>query len=98
MHVALDVSTVADPGAAWERLVATEEGLADAEGHPNIYSVGALEGVPALLIDPAADPNGDANGGATFVVKGVYVAVGGDGRIPLSELVEAAEGLRVGLR
>ncbi len=40
----------------------------------------------------------DANGGVTFVVKGVYVSVAGDGRIPLSELVEVAEGLRVGLR
>ncbi len=98
VHVGLDVNTIADPGAAWERLVATEEGFARTEGHPNIYSVGIVQGVPALLIDPAADPNDDANGGVTFVVDGVYVSLGGDGKIPLPELVKAAEGLRVASR
>jgi len=98
VHVGLDVNTIVDPGAAWERLVATEEGSARAEGHPNIYSVGTVQGVPALLIDPEADPNDDANGGVTFVKDGIYVSVGGDGKIPLSDLVKAAEALRVSSR
>ncbi|GIU98555.1 MAG: hypothetical protein KatS3mg014_0171 [Actinomycetota bacterium] len=98
VHVGLDVNTIADPGAAWERLVSTEEGFARAEGRPNIYSVGTVQGVPALLIDPEAVPNDDANGGVTFVADGVYVSVGGDGQIPLSDLVKVAEAIHVSAR
>jgi hypothetical protein len=75
-----------NPAAAWEAL---------AEENPKIYSVGDIGGIPANFIDPAGDLDDDALGGVTFVRDGLYIAVGGDGKIPLTELVEVANSLDV---
>jgi hypothetical protein len=84
--VLMDRNTIVDPTSSWENLATAD---------PKIYSVGKIGSTPASLIDPDGDPNDDAEGGATFVVDGVYVAVGGNGKIPLDHLVTAAEGLAV---
>jgi hypothetical protein len=86
VNVVADVNTIKDPLAAWQ-------GLADT--NTLIYSVGEIQGNPALFIDPEADPKDDAEGGITVVLDGVYVSVGGDGTIPLKELVAVAESLEV---
>jgi hypothetical protein len=84
--VVVDENTIADPERSWQGV---------AESNPEVYSVGTVQGVPALLIDPAADSSGTANGGVTFVLQNVYVSVGGNGEIPLAELVDVASGLSI---
>lgn len=79
-------NSIADPPWAWRHL---------AESDPKVFSVGEVNGVTASLIQPNADPDRFAEGGVTFVVKGIYVSVGGDGRIPLDDLVTAAKELVV---
>lgn len=81
-------NTAVDPEVSWQGL---------AESNPKIYSVGTVQGVPALLIDPDGDDADDALGGVTFVLDGVSVNVGGDGRIPLEDLTKVAEDLQVSL-
>jgi hypothetical protein len=82
----LDMNTIQDPAVSWARVAST---------NPRIYSVGTVQGVPALLIDPEADPDDDAEGGVSVVLNGISVNVGGNGRIPLADLVSATEQLDV---
>jgi hypothetical protein len=89
LTLAVDINTIADPSAAWKTL---------AESSPRIYSVGEINGVAASFIDPDGDPNDDAKGGVTFVIDGIYVSVGGNGRIPLRDLVAAAEQVTISKR
>jgi hypothetical protein len=82
----LDVNAIADPPWAWKHLT---------ENHPKVFSVGEINGVTASFIQPSSDPDGFAEGGVIFVVDGIYVSVGGDGKIPLDDLVAAAKELVV---
>jgi hypothetical protein len=84
--IGIDTNTITDPEASWKGLAAT---------NPSVYSVGDVQGAPALLIDPRGDPTGSAEGGVTFVLDGVYVSVGGDGTISLQQLVDAARTLTI---
>jgi hypothetical protein len=76
------VNTLDDPAAEWQ-------GLADSYRE---FSVGEVNGVPASLANPAID---GAVGGVDFVVGDVRVTVGGNGSIPLDELVAVARSIPV---
>jgi hypothetical protein len=89
LTVVVDGSPGGDRVAGWQRL---------ADARPEIYSVGEVHGVSAGFIDPAGDASGDTNGGVEFVLGGVRIAVGGNGKIPLSDLVDAAASIEVSPR
>jgi len=82
----LDKNTIVNPEESWRRL---------ADSDPSVYSVGVVNGTPASFIDASKDETKTAEGGVTYVVDGVYVSVGGNGSIPLVDLVSIAEELVV---
>lgn len=75
------VNTLPDPEAVWRRM---------AELYPE-FSVGTVRGISAKLSDPSKAVG--ASGGVDFVEGNVRITVAGDGKIPLSALVEIAESL-----
>ena len=80
-----DVSTIADPELGWAALAAE---------NPEIYSVEKVRGVMASVTDPSGDKSGETNGGVTLVSDGLYISVGGNGSIPVKELIAVTESLK----
>jgi hypothetical protein len=77
------VNTLRDPEAVWKRM---------AEEYPE-FSVGVVNGVPASLADPTIGI--ETIGGVDMVVNGIRVTVSGNGRIPLSDLIDVAKSISV---
>jgi hypothetical protein len=86
LTLSLQRNTIKDPAASWERL---------ARDDPTTTSVGDINGSPANLIDPETDPTHTAEGAAVWVVNGVHVVLIGNGKVPLAEIVTAAEALSI---
>jgi hypothetical protein len=85
LSVYLSETDISDPATAWKKA---------AEAAPEIYSVTEVRGYPAWIADPARDPSGVADGGVVAVMEdGTYVAVIGNGDIPLDDLISTAESL-----
>jgi hypothetical protein len=77
-----EVNTLADPVAVWQRM---------AERYPE-FSVATVRGNTASLADPTKAVG--AEGGVDLVEGNVRIIVSGDGKIPLTALVEVTESLR----
>jgi hypothetical protein len=75
------VNTLRDPEAVWMRM---------AEEYPE-FSVGVVNGVPASLADPTIGIG--TIGGVDMVVNGIRVIVSGNGRIPISDLIDVAKSI-----
>ncbi|HET7870527.1 MAG TPA: hypothetical protein VFM85_09460 [Actinomycetota bacterium] len=75
------VNTLRDPESVWKRM---------AEEYWE-FSVGVVNGVPAGLADPAIGIG--TIGGVDMVVNGIRVTVSGNGRIPLSDLIDVAKSI-----
>jgi hypothetical protein len=80
----LDQDAGGDSASTWK----------DAAEQSSDSSVATVAGHPALLIDPAKDPAGEANGSVSLVEDGTLVVVEGNGQMPLDRLVAIAESLR----
>lgn len=70
-------STIADPSSNWKAIASSDSVEA---------SFGTVDNQPALLIDPAADPNHQAKGSVSFVLDGTLVIVEGSGTQSLDQL------------
>lgn len=75
------VNTLRDPEAVWKRM---------AQEYPE-FSVGVVNGVPASLADPTIGI--ETIGGVDMIVNGIRVTVSGNGRIPLSDLIDVAKSI-----
>jgi hypothetical protein len=80
--VYLSVNTLGNPTAEWAGLAAS---------YPE-YSVGTVRGAPAALVDPA-NGDGTARGGVNLVESSLRIAVAGNGKISLSDLIDVTESL-----
>jgi hypothetical protein len=85
VSVYLARNTIPDPEKAWQSTASTA---------PDIYSVGTVAGVPAFFADPSKDKSGVADGSVVAVIGRTFVAVVGDGEVPLSDLIETATTLK----
>ena len=83
INIYLDQNGLSDPAATWKAMAAQD---------PTDTSVGAVQGQPAAFIDPAKSKGG-ANGSISFVVRGTWIVVEGNGSIPLSDLIRVTNGL-----
>lgn len=78
-----DVNGIRDPNASW---------LAEAEQDSSTISVGEINGTSALFIDPAKSKGG-AKGSITLVLGDIWLVVVGNGKEPLSTLIDVADSL-----
>jgi hypothetical protein len=86
VQVYAEKSQIADPLTNWQAAAAN-----DAEEASFTY----VDGQPALLIDPAADPSHEALGSVTFVLSGTQVTILGTGKLPLDRLVAIGNTVKV---
>jgi hypothetical protein len=80
ISIEFEHNTIADPGAAWRGLAASD---------PVEASVGSVQGKPAALIKPSAT----AVGSVTVVLSDTILWVVGNGRASLDDLVDVADSL-----
>jgi hypothetical protein len=80
IHIEFEHNRIADPGASWRGLAASD---------PTEASVGSVQGQPAALIKPSAT----AVGSVTVVLGDTILWVVGNGRASLDDLVDIADSL-----
>lgn len=85
ISVFLEINTLAHREADWAAMAAQD---------PDDTSVGIVRGEAAEVIDAEKDVSQTADGGVVLVENGVFIAVTGNGNIPLDNLRSVAESLR----
>jgi hypothetical protein len=84
VRITMRPNEFADPTAVLQAM-AEENGVG--------ATVGSVQGVPALEVDPFQDPGSGRYGSVEFVINDLFVGVYGDGSIDLPGLVTVAESI-----
>lgn len=79
-----DISGLDDPSSEWKQL---------ADSDPQEASVGSVGNLPALFVDPGADPSQTARGSVTFVANGTWMVLEGNGELTMDQLVDIARSI-----
>jgi hypothetical protein len=65
----------------------------DLAAQDSTMTLGVVRGANALLGDPSKDPSGQTPGGVELVENGILVAIAGNGKIALADLIDVMESL-----